>query len=269
MVALIVAVTVTLTALTTWAQVQHGNGWDSTTGCHNHHYGENGDPPASLEHNSETGAHSKFCPHVHHGDIANDGPSYTHVHDAYTLPPTPEPPPDPPTDPPPDPPSDPPPDPPTDPPPDPPSDPPPDPPTDPPPDPPSDPPPDPPTDQRENSNTRADPCIAAIAEADTDGDGEISLDEAIAVVNHYFDTDGAPKEPVTCVVEEYLSRPNIQFDPCIAAISEANTDGDGEIGHAEVIAVVNHYFGTEDGATEPVICIVEEYLSGLDVQDSG
>ena len=188
MVALIVAVTVTLTALTTWAQVQHGNGWDSTTGCHNHHYGENGDPPASLEHNSETGVHSKFCPHVHHDEGGYEGGSYTHTHDAYTLPP------DPPTDPPQDPLSDPP----------------QDPPSDPPQDPPSDPPQDPPSDQRENSGTQADPCIAAIAKADTDGDGDISHAEAIAVVNHYFDTDGAPKEPVICVVEEYLSGLDVQ-----------------------------------------------------------
>ena len=88
---------------------------------------------------------------------------------------------------------------------DPPSDPPQDPPSDPPQDPPSDPPQDPPSDQRENSGTQADPCIAAIAEADTDGDAEISHAEAIAVVSHYFDTEGAPQEPVICVLEEYRS----------------------------------------------------------------
>jgi hypothetical protein len=64
-------------------------------------------------------------------------------------------------------------------------------------------------------------------------------------------------------VEKYLS------GPCVAAIAKADTDEDGDISHAEVIAVVNHYFDTEDGATEPVICVVEEYLSGLDVQNSG
>ena len=197
MVALVVAVTVTLTALTTWAQVQHGNGWDSETGCHNHHYSEGGDPPESRVHNSDTGVHSQYCPHVSHDEGGYEGGSYTHVHDAYTAPPTPEPPPDPPQDPPSDPPQDPP----SDPPQDPPSD----PPSDPPQDPPSDPPQDPPSDQRENSGTQADPCIAAIAEADTDGDGDISHAEAIAVVNHYFDTEGAPQEPVICVLEEYRS----------------------------------------------------------------
>ena len=107
MVALVVAVTVTLTALTTWAQVQHGNGWDSETGCHNHHYSEGGDPPESRVHNSDTGVHSQYCPHVSHDEGGYEGGSYTHVHDAYTAPPTPEPPPDPPQDPPPDPPQDP------------------------------------------------------------------------------------------------------------------------------------------------------------------
>jgi hypothetical protein len=219
LVALIVAVTVTLTALTTWAQVQHGNGWDSETGCHNHHYSEGGDPPASLEHNSETGVHSQYCPHVSHDEGGYERGSYTHVHDAYTEPPTPEPPPDPPTDPPQDPPQDPP------------SDPPQDPPSDPPQDPPSDPPQDPPSDQRENSGTQADPCIAAIAEADTDGDGEISLDEALDVVSHYFDTDGAPKEPVICVVQKHLS------GQCISAIAEADTGGDREISLDEAVEV--------------------------------
>ena len=73
LVALIVAVTVTLTALTTWAQVQHGNGWDSETGCHNHHYSEGGDPPGSLEHNSDTGVHSAYCPHVSHDEGGYEG----------------------------------------------------------------------------------------------------------------------------------------------------------------------------------------------------
>ena len=43
------------------------------TGCHNHHYNEGGDPPASLEHNSETGVHGQYCPHVSHDEGGTRG----------------------------------------------------------------------------------------------------------------------------------------------------------------------------------------------------
>ena len=37
---------------------------------------------------------------------------------------------------------------------------------------------------------------------------------------------------------------------------------------AEARDVIDNYFDTEDAPMEPVICVVEEYLSGLDDQDS-
>ena len=100
-------------------------------------------------------------------------------------------------------------------------------------------------------------CFTAIAEADTDGDGEISLAEALDVAHDYFDTDDVSKEQAICVVEEY------GFDPCNAAIAEADTDEDGEISAAEVRDAVDRYFDSDDAPMESVICVVGEYLSQL------
>ncbi len=281
LVALIAAVAVSVTALTSFAQVQHGNGWDHGTGCHNHHYGEGGDSAASMEHNAQTGVHDDYCPHVYHGEHDYDGGSYAHVHKAFT-PPQNQPPQNQPPQ--------------------------------------NQPPqntqpettPEPNNGERETSDGSADPCESAVAEADTDDDGEISEAEALVVLRNYFATAGASKEPVLCVLNEYFSNScntavsdadtdgdgeistleaavvaNLYFDtvgapkepvicvlkqydsdPCAAAVAESDTDGDGEISEAEAVSAVNDYFDSEDAEDGPVICVLVKYLSGQASQDS-
>ena len=237
-VAVALSVTITVTALTTWAQVGHGNGWDYETGCHNHFYDPyypGADSPASLAHDGLVmDITDRFCKPVSGYRRGYEGGSYAHAHKGYTRP------------------------------------------SDPPPQQPNPPvrQPDPPARQPnppnplpvapttapssenpENVGVQGDSCAAAKLGADTDEDGEVSLTEAVAVANNYFDTPGAPKEPVICVLDGFGRY------PCSAAIAEADTDEDGEISLSETLAVVNNYFDTQGASIEPVICVVIEYLS--------
>ena len=95
-VAVALSVTITVTALTTWAQVGHGNGWDYETGCHNHFYDPHypgADSPASLAHDGLVmDITDRFCKPVSGYRRGYEGGSYAHAHKGYTRPSDPPPP---------------------------------------------------------------------------------------------------------------------------------------------------------------------------------